>query len=189
MSICPKKRQRSRPKIGRLLLLIFFRHCLLQPIQILLVGMAEGAVKIFQHHGTPGAVLHGLVAVPHHLGHLALAHVGPNHLHAGGQILLHPAQDLLKVGGRTAKPGRAKEKHLLIGQTLEKVGRLLVAGTLVRPESHIDGVGTEGLGVRRAEVAALLLGQCLPDSLGQQGGVAGAAAVNDGIAHFVSFLS
>lgn len=178
--------------MGRLLLPYLFNllsHDLFQSRQVPLVRVAEGPIKVFQHGSAPGAVLHGLIAVSHHLGHLALAHVGAHHLRARGQIFLHPAQNLLKVGGRSAKSGGAEKEHLLIGQTLEKVGSSLVAGALVGPEAHVDGVGAEGLGVGLSEIAALLLGQGLPNGLGQQSGVAGTAAVNDGIAHFVSFLS
>ena len=45
----------------------------------------------------------------------------------------------------------------LIRQALQKAGGGLVAGALVRPESHIDRVGGQSLGSRGAEVAAILL--------------------------------
>ena len=95
-----------------------FRHGSPEPGQVLLVRVADGPVKVFQHGGAPGAVLHGCIAVPHRLGHFSLAHISSHHRNAGGQIFLHPAQDLGKVGGGAAKPGGAEEEYLLVRQTL-----------------------------------------------------------------------
>ena len=74
-----------------------FPHSRLETGKILLVRVAEGLVKIFQHGGAPGVLLHGRIAVPHRLGHLALAHVGAGHLDAGGQIGLHPVVTLVSM--------------------------------------------------------------------------------------------
>lgn len=57
-------------------------HSGLEMVQILLVRVGHGAVEVFQHGGAPGTFLHGLIAVPHRLGHLALAHVGAGYLDA-----------------------------------------------------------------------------------------------------------
>ncbi len=108
---------------------------------------------------------------------------------AGDKVLPDPAQDLVKVGGGAAEAGGAKEKDLLVRHLGQKIADLLGAGALVGPEAHIEHVGLQGLGVGSAAVEALGGRQSLPDGLGQEGGVAGSAAVDDGVTHVVSFLS
>ena len=54
---------------------------------------------------------------------------------------------------------------------------------LVRPEADVKGLSLQCLQGRCSEVGALILGQACAKGVGQQAGVAGLAAENDGVAH------
>ena len=153
--------------------------------------MGQGLIKVFQHSGASGAVLHGLVAGAYGVRHLALAHIGSNDCGFLAEIFLHPAKDLGKIGGSTSKSGCAEQKYPLAGQAVEKLSDLLITGAFVGPEADIQGIGSQGglSVVGSAKIKAFLLGQGLPDGLGQQSGIACAAAVNNGVTLVPYFLS
>ena len=132
-------------------------HSGFQPEQIGIVWMAQGPIKIFQHSGAPGAVFHSLIAIPYALGHLALAHKGADALGPFRKKGLHSFQDLSKIGIAPAKTGGAEQKHLLMGQTLEKLGGSSIAGSFVGPEPHIDDVSSQSPGIGRSVIKAFRL--------------------------------
>ena len=103
------------------------------------------------------------------------------HRHTGGQQRFHPMGDLLKILGAAAETGGAEQKYFLIGQLGQKGGSIAVTGALVGPEADIQPLCGQGCRVRRAEIAAVLRRKDLPNGVGQGFGVAGAAAVNNGV--------
>lgn len=160
-----------------------------QTVEILSVGVTQRMLKILEHSGAAGAFLHGQVPASHGLGHFTLTHISPDYCNIAVQILTHTVQNLLKVSRCTTESGRAEQKDLLTGQVLQKLRDLFIAGAFVGPETDVDRVGIQCLGIGSTVLKAIRSGKSLTDGLGEQGSVAGAAAVYNSVTHFVSFLS
>ena len=108
------------------------------------------------------------------VAHLVLAAIGP---------VGHRCQNLLKIFRTAAKACGAEQKDPLPLQGLQKGGESVIGMALVRPEADVKGLGLQCLRGGCSEVGALILGQACAKGVGQQAGVAGLAAENDGVAH------